>query len=414
MNHIEPKNKGNFFPERFRRMAGDPVFRRRAAVVVTALFVAIFAAAGMLWLAGLLLVSAGICALAASSVPVVVRIRQRAWLAWPLLFTLIFLATVALRIFFIEIYAIPSNSMSDTVVAGDMVLLEKISYGPRMPASAFEVPWLNYLAGWYGASREESRLTGWGYRRLSGWSRPARNQLVVFNTPDQERKPYIKRLVGLPGDTLLIRNAQIRVNGQELPFPSRSRLASRVYYSDHELALNALEELGLRVNHTGAESGYLNVVLSKWQEPVLLAMRGVDSVAVETVRADSVYVPFPWHERFPWTIDHYGPLIIPRKGMEIELTPDNVILYGRVIRRFEGVELTGSDGAFRIDGEAASVYRFRNDYYFLVGDNRHNSRDSRYLGFVPEKNIIGRAVLVLWSRGDGRTRWERVMRLNFD
>jgi signal peptidase I len=130
----------------------------------------------------------------------------------------------------------------------------------------------------------------------------------------------------------------------------------------------------------------------------------------QTNRPDTAWRTYPKHPLFKWSVDNFGPVVIPAKGMTVSLNEENYILYRDVINGFEDTPITAGDGRIMIHGTEASSYTFRNNYYFMLGDNRHDSRDSRYWGFVPENNIIVKAVLILFSNGNDGLKWNRFFR----
>jgi signal peptidase I len=143
----------------------------------------------------------------------------------------------------------------------------------------------------------------------------------------------------------------------------------------------------------------------------LLRNKFIDSIIIEKNRPDTAYTTFPRNPLFHWSIDNFGPLVIPKKGLKISLNKESYILYRQIINQFEKVAFTRKDSLFYLNGELKTDYTFKNNYYFMLGDNRHDSNDSRYWGFVPEECIIGRATLILFSNGEDGFRWGRMFRV---
>lgn len=233
---------------------------------------------------------------------------------------------IFLRIFFIEIYMIPSLSMEPTILSGDFIMVSKMAYGPRVsiPEKFFK----------------ENKT---GYLRIKGWNKIKLGDKIVFNFPnysvslDSTYKIWgrciVKRCYGLPGDTVLIKNEK---------------------------------------------SGNGNIL-------------GKD--ATDTLQKYNV---FPYDSNLKWTIDDYGPLYVPASGDEVQLTKSTIKMYKDILR-FENPNCTITDSTIVIDGGPLSRYTFNYDYYFMLGDNFYNSNDSRYWGFLPDSNIIGKVVMILFS-----------------
>lgn len=243
-----------------------------------------------------------------------------------------FAIALVLKVFFIEAYGVPSGSMKNTLEAGDFILVNKFVYGIRSPRT---IP----LSG--------IRLPH--VKLLPGYAHPDRGDVVVFEYPganDVLEHPevvnYVKRCIGLPGDTLQIIAKRVYINGAPVNPPPTALFDS------------------FTRDRTESERGI-----------------------------------FP--KGLPYNKDFWGPLVVPFKGMEIEITLDNLDQWRLFIER-EGHSLRfTTDGSIEIDGKVQTLYTVGQDYYFVLGDNRDQSDDSRYWGFVPASNIIGEAILVYWS-----------------
>jgi signal peptidase I len=198
----------------------------------------------------------------------------------------------------------------------------------------------------------------WKFKRLNGYSSIKHNDILVFLHPLWGKKNYyIKRCTGLPGDTLQI-------------------ISGRVFINQTELA-----------------SGDL-----------------VNYISQITVPKDSLQWVYPKFRSFSWTIDDYGPIVIPRSGLSIELNHRNFLIYKRTIDILEKQKIREEDGVYYVNNKQVSTYTFQHNYYFMMGDNRSNSSDSRYWGFVPEENILGKAVLILFSNDEGKFKWKRLFK----
>lgn len=317
------------------------------------------------------------------------------------------LVALFLRACVLEGFRIPTESMEKSLLAGDFVLVSKLHYGPRLPMT-IGLP----LTNWYVEGVELP------YARLPGFTSIRRGDPIVFNYPLEQvpldrRIHYIKRVVALPGDSVALRDKQLYVN--DVFFPLGATMQQRwvaettpglIFPVDSLRALGASDvsmmERG-RSKVTFVATPALSEVVASWE--------GVARVTpyVQTRDAGFGARIFPRGSRF--SRDHYGPLYVPAKGDTITLTESNWLYYGDLIRRYERHQarlLPG--GAFEIDSVRTTHYVLERDYFFVLGDNRDVSVDSRFWGFVPQDNIVGKAVLVYfsWDAQRGRLRTDRL------
>jgi len=244
----------------------------------------------------------------------------------------------------------------------------------------------------------------------------------ITTRPADRRENYVKRCVGLPGQTLQIINRAIFINGKEIKEPDNAQFTYRVklkrYPTDEELL-----DLQITMEDLTQLSQYQVMPLTRRAAAELKRRTdlcgGIELVTdqhlvINGMDADS-YDIYPLNGNYHWTRDNYGPIWIPKKGETIDLTLDNIAIYERPIRTYEGNDLQIRDGKIFINGQQANSYTFKMDYYWMMGDNRHNSADSRYWGFVPEDHIVGKPIFIWWSsdpdrRGFSGIRWNRLFR----
>mgnify|MGYP002853886434 CR=1 FL=1 len=380
--------------------------------------------------------------------------KHNAALEW--LDAIIFAVVVVtfLNIFFLQAFKIPSSSMESSLYTGDHLFVEKLTYGPKIPETPLTIPFTHNVIG----RRESySTLLHNDYRRLKGLGSLKRGDCVVFGFPNgdtvltkapgedyyalcrslgrdlvvdrlgpvkvrprDKKDHYVKRCVAVAGDILEVKDGLVWINGEQQEIWPGVQLSYKVSTSSGKLNPKFIDKLGLNTGELYFDSrlpGYPAMPLTASMLEAVSSNPGVASVECDLQRpyldgsgdADI----FPFDVSYGWTRDYFGPLWIPSKGAEVELSAKNIALYRRIITSYEGHSLDiDADGTVLIDGEMTRTYTFAQDYYFMMGDNRHNSLDSRYWGFVPEDHIVGRPALV-WLSTDGNRkfpgniRWRR-------
>ena len=342
--------------------------------------------------------------------------RGREWLD-AILFAVI--ASTIIRGLLFSAYAIPTGSMEGTLLTGDYLFVSKLSYGPRMPMTPVSVPFLE--------STVSSHKTYWDglqlpYFRLPGFSEVKKGDVVVFNYPPEAgerpvdmRTHYIKRCLATPGDVLSIVNSQVYVNGRAVKNSPEAQTSYKVVTDGESLNPELLNDLHIEVRGQVDESTYVMIIpkahLSDFKSrPNILSVEAI--IAGKEQYDENT---FPQNTLYKWNEDNFGPLTIPRKGWTIQLNDSTMALYGRAIADYEHNTVSRSGGDIILNGRKVKSYTFKMDYYWMMGDNRHNSEDSRYWGFVPEDHIVGKA-MVTWMSLDGtaglpdRIRWSRIFK----
>lgn len=347
---------------------------------------------------------------------VIKRTGMREW-ADAILFAVV--VAYVIRTFFIEAFKIPTPSMEKTLRVGDFLFVSKVHYGVRFPMTPLAIPFAHQDIAGIKAYSEILQLP---YMRLPALERIKRGNIVVFNYPNEPDRPvdkkthYIKRCVGLPGDSLQVKNGFVYTNGKLTDDTSKLQFQYLVTFKKYELTDDVLfDELDLYdyIRHADIAS-YLQSGSGFSSDPLVYEMpldhqklekvkKFVDLKSVHRISYDSasahggdVYPHNPL--LFHWSVDNYGPIYIPKKDDEIVMNDSSYWLYGKIIRDYEdNPSLTLKQGKVYIDGNLVSKYKFKMNYYWMMGDNRHNSADSRSWGFVPENHIVGKPLFIFFS-----------------
>ena len=349
-----------------------------------------------------------------------------------------------INIFWFRAFKIPSSSMESTLYTGDHLFVDNLTYGPRVPQTPLTIPFThNVIFG----HESYSKLIQKPYRRLKGFREVRKGDIVVFGFPNgdtvlvrdrvsdyhmlvrmygrervnamgpiivrptDKKDHYVKRCVATPGDTLEVRDGLVWINGEQQNVWPGVQLTYSVTTAGTALNNRVLSKLGLNMGelfYDPSLPGYPAMPLTAEMLEKVKGLPGVESVElnVETEPWDCREI-FPFTTDTGWSRDQFGPLWIPSKGSTVKLTDENLPMYERIISVYENADLA--------DALSKGEYTFKQDYYFMMGDNRHNSLDSRYWGFVPEDHIVGRPVVVWLSTAKGQRfpnniRWSRFLK----
>jgi signal peptidase I len=365
------------------------------------------------------------------------------------------IAATFIRMFFIEAYTIPTSSMEKSMLIGDYLFVSKTSYGPKLPNTPLSFPFVHHTMPFSKTAKSYVEWIKNPYKRIAGFGKVKNNDVVVFNFPEgdtvalnvqnqsyyalvraygrarvwheketfgeivarpvDKRENYIKRCVGIPGDVIELKDGQLYVNGKEQThFPGMQR--DYIVTTDGaSLSKRTMEQVGIAEDdrHVISASQYMFPLTGSMVDK-LKGIKSIKSVQpTETTAGNWDQNIFPYSDKYPWNVDNYGPLEIPKKGQTVKLTIDNLPVYQRIIDLYEENDLKVKDGKIYINGKEADSYTFKMDYYWMMGDNRNNSADSRYWGFVPEDHVVGKAVFI-WLSLDkdqpfyNKIRWSRL------
>lgn len=402
-------------------------------------------------------------------------------------------AATIVHTYFIQPFVIPSSSLEKSLLIGDFLFVSKVNYGARIPMTTVALPMVHdsipmtksksYLFN----DNFEARNTSWKnklqlpYLRFPGFEKIDRNEIVVFNqpadtlldmndfTPDRnyykpidKKTNLVKRCIGIPGDTLEIKNGYAYINGKKNDLPERAKLQFfhtiktkgniktlfdtygisesheipvfevksefwndlkfQEYLKTDNIALDVVASDSLTTRVTG---GMTQRIFDKLKVKIVdkfynanmteaLAAKIAQDPLVTSVEKTNSKTPnpnlFPQDSEYAFSVDNFGPIFIPESGKSIDLTIQNLPLYKRVISEYEGNTVTSRGNQILINGEIATNYTFKQNYYWMMGDNRQNSIDSRFWGFVPFDHVVGKPVLIWFSYDwtTKRIRWERL------
>lgn len=366
-------------------------------------------------------------------------------------------AAAFIRMFLIEAYKIPTPSMEGSLLVGDFLFVSKAHYGIRTPMTPVMIPLLHNRIPFINKESylEKPSLPYWRLPKIESIDR---NEPIVFNwpvgdsvvlAPDRswaigqvnrgesnirnakaqkvitrpidKRDHYIKRCIAAPGDTLQIIDREIYINGEKQPSAPGVQFLYDVV-TNTPLNKTRLEKEGIDLTYFRAGNQnifFLTNDQKAWLEsvaPDALIRRRDFSYDPNTPQGKKEAIKYFPHDpaNFKgWTVDNYGPILIPKKGMTVELTPENIALFERVINVYDHNDSYERKGdQFIINGQAATSYTFKQDYYWAMGDNRHNSEDSRMWGYVPEDHIVGKPLFIWFSTKQGQLskgiNWKRI------
>ncbi|WP_245850369.1 signal peptidase I [Longimonas halophila] len=320
---------------------------------------------------------------------------------------------LVIRTFFFDLFRIPTPSMENNLLVGDYLFVSKLHYGTRLPMT---------LAVPFGSAFSPNLYLDnprFPYVRLPGFGSVERGDAVVFNLPPDDapidrKMHYIKRVVGMPGDTLAVSDKAVSINSDRLSMGQGMQYFWVVRKSDprYQVSRSELEELGISAWREGPNG---EVARTQATAEAALQIRSWDWVdAVEPLILNNAnYDANMYPPNQGYTPDNYGPIAIPAAGTTVTLNEDTWPVYEPVITEYEGhAARPMTDSTYAIDGEETTEYTFEQDYYFMLGDNRDDSEDSRFWGFVPHDHIVGKALFTYfsWDAESTSPRFNRILR----
>ena len=371
--------------------------------------------------------------------PVAPKSKAREW--WDAILFAVIAATL-IRWLIMEAYTIPTPSMENSLLVGDFLFVSKFHYGTRTTTTPLQIP-LTHQKIWFTEIPSYLDWIRLPQYRLPGITSVKREDVVVFNIPPRElnemkdyppdlKTNYIKRCVGIPGDVLQIKDQEVIVNGQALPHPPDMQFSYEIL-ANGEISQRNFEKFGLGSEdyqpayqtQDGKIGYYAFLTEEAFKELAANKPSYVISITKKNRDEKDTYPYGGWHKSYgqaknpnmTWSQDNFGPVWIPKEGETIQINDSTLTLYGNTIVLYDhNDDAKIENGKLIIDGKEVTEYTFKQNYYFMMGDNRHNSLDSRYWGFVPEDHIVGKAFFI-WLSIDreagffNKIRWSRFFKL---
>ena len=353
-------------------------------------------------------------------------------------------AATIVHTYFIQPFTIPTSSLEKSLLIGDFLFVSKFHFGARTPGTAIAFPMVHDTIPVVKTKSyaSEPQLPMF---RLPGFESVSRNDIVVFNwpvdtvpyfgysgpetyfKPIDKKSNYVKRAVGVAGDSLEIKAGKVYVNNKPLQLPERAELQYSYIIKGDNFNLNTIRNryeitdgFGFKNEKERADGIFRATAISDSNVERFRKLPNVEYAKKDILSKDSVdYKIFPNYKKHTWNRDNFGPIYIPEEGKTVDINPNTIDFYKRIIEVYEGQEMGVEqkieikNNSVLLNGNAITSYTFKQNYYWMMGDNRHNSEDSRFWGYVPESHVVGKPVFIWLSldynkSGFDMIRWDRM------
>ena len=328
-------------------------------------------------------------------------------------------------------YTIPTSSLEKSLLVGDFLFVSKFHYGARTPMTPIAAPMVHDTLPLLNV-KSYTKKPQLPYFRFFAMQEINRTDIVVFNWPADtlfnmykaadkrydkpidKKTNYVKRCVGIPGDSLSIKEGIVYINGKIMPMPERAKPQYSYTVTTDGSGFDQTyitKELNITdgVYQSTQNTFYFRALTE--ESANRLRLNPIVKSVVRNISHEAEAAIFPYNTK--WNLDNFGPIYIPKKGVTVALNTESLPFYKTIIREYEQNDLKVTGNEIRINGQIATTYTFKQDYYWMMGDNRHNSLDARYFGYTPEDHIVGKPVFIWMSldpngKGFNKIRWDRV------
>jgi len=303
--------------------------------------------------------------------------------------------------------------MEKTLIVGDKIVVNKLCFGSRLPQSYYEIPWINLLRYINNDMKIKIDSNRWIYKRLRGFGEIERNSVVVFNSPENYDIHIVKRCIGLPGELIRYKGGEIFINKEIIPQHFTDQLINKycLWINNPQIFLNFMDSIqSFCIPQKDSLNSIYIANLTNKELMNLKYLGCIDSFLIQPVRVENGSIFSSIDSESKEVSNSIDSVWIPKKGKKINMNYINYNLYNNIIKKFEGHNIYFDGTCFREKGARIDSFTFKYNYYFMMGDNRNNSADSRFIGFIPEQNIIGRATRIIFSNHENILFWNRLFK----
>jgi signal peptidase I len=351
------------------------------------------------------------------------KTKKSNFFEWIEAFVIALVFVLVFRTFLFDMFVVPTNSMEGTIKAGDFIVVNKMNYGARLPITPLSLPFFHQKIKFLNDNNSYLKYIQLPYFRFFGFGSIKRNDVVVFNYPLESYHPidqrtyYVKRIIGMPGDKLKIERKNVFINDSLIDNLATYHFNYHIKTSVNDFHPQFFANSDISEYRNTSNQGDWQITTHEISAKKISSAQEIKSIARLSDKKNKFddFI-FPYSKNYKWNKDHFGPITIPQANDTIFLTLNNIVLYQQIIEKYEENLLEIDDTLLFINNIQANYYVPKMNYYFVMGDNRDNSTDSRYWGFVPENHLLGKTSFVLFSVDKNSTsffnrmRWKRMFK----